>query len=93
MPTIVSRCEILRLRPLSTPAIAEGIQNLWNIPPEQADLLAHLSGGRPGYAYHLLQEPDKLAHRNTVLDDMQSLLSANRRTSGLFAVKNNDRAR
>ena len=93
MPTIVSRCEVLRLRPLSIPVIDDGIQTVWNIPPEQADLLAHLSGGRPGYAFHLFQEPDQLAHRNTLLDDMQNLLSANRVERFEYAeamTKNND---
>jgi DNA polymerase-3 subunit delta' len=78
MPTIVSRCEVLRLRPLANPDVNNGIQSVWKIPPEQANLLAHVSGGRPGYAFRLYQEPDLLAIRNASLDDLQDLLSSNR---------------
>jgi len=78
LPTIVSRCEILRLRPLSIPILEQGIRSNWNIPPGEATQLAHLSGGRPGYTFRLYQEPERLSQRNTWLDDLQNLLSANR---------------
>lgn len=78
MPTIVSRCEILRLRPLAISTIREGLQSIWDIPPDQSDLLAHLSGGRPGYAFRLFQYPGKLDQRSGHLEDAQNLLFVNR---------------
>ena len=93
MPTIVSRCEVIRLRPLSIPVVDQGIQSLWNVPPDQANLLAHLSGGRPGYAFRLFQDPDQLTLRKTYLDDLQKLLSENRVERFDYAeamAKNND---
>jgi DNA polymerase-3 subunit delta' len=78
MPTIVSRCEILRLRPLPIPDMKQGLITKRNIPPTEADLIAHLSGGRPGYCVRLLREPEELSLRNAWLDDLQSLITANR---------------
>jgi DNA polymerase-3 subunit delta' len=93
MPTIVSRCEVIRLRPLSIPVVDRGIQSIWNVPPDQANLLAHLSGGRPGYAFRLFQDPDQLSLRKTYLEDLQKLLSENRVERFEYAetmAKNND---
>lgn len=78
MPTIVSRCEVLRLRPLSVQAAHQGLETVWGLQPERASLLAHLSGGRPGFALRLHQEADRLDQRQTWLDDQFRLLSAGR---------------
>jgi len=78
LPTIISRCELIRLRPLSIDQVAFGLQTLWGLPADQAVLLAHISGGRPGYAFHLTQYPETLEQRKHHLDDMLSLLSATR---------------
>jgi DNA polymerase-3 subunit delta' len=78
MPTIVSRCEALRLRPLPLQVLNQGLQSHWGLPPEQATLLAHLSGGRPGHALRLYQEPERLAQRHAWLDDQVRLLGAGR---------------
>lgn len=78
LPTIVSRCEILRLKPLPVAAVCEGLQSRWNLPPEEAHLLAHLSEGRPGYALALHQEPERLEQRRAWLEDLQRLLRASR---------------
>ena len=96
MPTIVSRCEVIRLRPLSIPVVDRGIQSIWNVPPDQANLLAHLSGGRPGYTFRLFQDPHQLSLRKTYLDDLQKLLSENRVERFEYAeamAKNNDTLR
>lgn len=78
LPTIVSRCEVLRLRPLSLETTAQGLQARWGLPPEEARLLAHLSGGRPGYALHLHQSPEQMEARISWLNDHFHLLKANR---------------
>jgi DNA polymerase-3 subunit delta' len=66
--TIASRCEVLRLRPLSPDALAEGLQKAHRIPAERARLLAALSGGRPGYALALAEDESLLAQRGEWLD-------------------------
>jgi DNA polymerase-3 subunit delta' len=78
LPTIVSRCEVIRLRPLGIPRVSEGLQTHWGIPAEEANLLAHISGGRPGYAQKLSQNPEALEKRQIQLDDILRLLHATR---------------
>jgi len=78
LPTIVSRCEVLRLRPLAAEALSQGLQSRWGLPSDQARLLAHLSGGRPGYAMRLHEHPELLEQRQAWLNDHRNLLSASR---------------
>ncbi|MFZ6030727.1 MAG: ATP-binding protein [Chloroflexota bacterium] len=78
LPTIVSRCELLGLRPLAYARVAQGLQECWEVAPEQAHLLAHLSGGRPGYARNLLQQPEQLEQRQTWLEMLYETLPAPR---------------
>ncbi len=78
LPTIVSRCEILRLRPLSVDRVAAGLQERWGVAAEQADLLAHISGGRPGYAVQLYQNQEQVLQRQVWLDEHIQLINANR---------------
>src|SRR5512140_1631431 len=53
LPTIVSRCEVMRLRPLPLEAVRTTLQD-HGAEKELADVLAHVSGGRPGYALRLM---------------------------------------
>lgn len=86
LPTIISRCEILRLRPLPVAAIeADLLQR--GVDAERARLLAHISGGRPGYARKLIDDVSILEKREERLNDMQSLLSASRVTKFSYADK------
>lgn len=78
LPTITSRCEVLRLRPVSTAALATSLQAMPEIALEQAQLLARLAGGRPGYALRLHQSPDLLEQRLDWLQQLESLLTASR---------------
>ena len=78
LPTIVSRCEVLRLSPLSLEDVNEGLQTKWEIPPDRSRLLAHLSGGRPGYALKFFHQPELLEQRKKWLDDLHQLLKTNR---------------
>jgi DNA polymerase-3 subunit delta' len=78
LPTIVSRCEVLRLRPLSLDEVSKGLQSRWGLSPEEGRLLAHISGGRPGYALRLHQNPELLEQRKAWLDDHARMLGASR---------------
>ncbi|MCA1899290.1 MAG: DNA polymerase III subunit delta' [Chloroflexi bacterium] len=77
LPTIVSRCEILRLRPLPIGAIESDLIER-GLDEERARLLAHISGGRPGYARRLMDDPTVLEKREEYLNDLQTLLPAPR---------------
>ncbi|OGN93072.1 MAG: DNA polymerase III subunit delta' [Chloroflexi bacterium RBG_13_50_21] len=93
LPTIVSRCEIIRLRPLSLDETARGLATIHGVPQEQADRLAHISGGRPGYAVHLFEQPRLLEQRQAWLEDLVRLLACSRGERFAFAkdtVENKD---
>ena len=77
LPTIASRCEILRLRPLPVADLAAFLAAR-GLEPARADLLAHLAGGRTGAALRLAEDPSALELRETRLDDLQRLLGADR---------------
>jgi DNA polymerase III subunit delta' len=86
LSTIVSRCEVLRLRALSLEAV-DGHLLQHGASPEDARLLAHLSNGRPGYALRLLTDPDGLKARAERLDDLRELMPATRVRKLAYADK------
>lgn len=77
LPTIVSRCEVLRLRPLSVAEVQRGLENK-GIESNPAKLIAHISGGRYGYALRLIENDDLLERRETRLNDLLTLIPASR---------------
>ncbi len=78
LPTISSRCENIRLRPLGLEVVEQGLIKERAVPADQARLLAHISGGRIGYALQLWEQPGLLDRRNRWLEDHQRLLSSSR---------------
>jgi len=86
LPTIISRCEIIRLRPLAVEAVTEFLVSK-GVEAEKARLLGHLSGGRPGYALRLSADDKTLAFRAEKLDDLRALLAAKRRERFAYAEK------
>ncbi len=77
LPTIVSRCEILRLHPVPLEMVASFLQAR-GASTEEALLLAHVSAGSPGRALGLLHDQTALSFRSGRLDDLKSLLPASR---------------
>jgi DNA polymerase III subunit delta' len=75
LPTIVSRCEILRLRPAGVQATQSFLETR-GIADEQARLLAHLSDGRPGYALRLAEDEKALGFRAEKLEALKQLLAS-----------------
>ena len=86
LPTITSRCEVLRLRPLIVDAIETYLQE-HGAENEQAHLIAHVSGGRPGYALQLLKDESALEFRVERLSDLGKLLSSTRVQKFHYAEK------
>ena len=89
LPTIVSRCEVIRLRPASIAKAQGFLENERGLPPEQADLIAHLSGGRIGAAFRLSQDPLALSRREGKLLAFFNALSARRYERFAFAERLN----
>lgn len=86
LPTIVSRCEILRLRALPVKTIEADLL-AHGLDEERARLLSHISGGRPGYARKLVDDITLLEKREERLDDLQTLLHAPRVEKFSYADK------
>ncbi|MBN1428408.1 MAG: DNA polymerase III subunit delta' [Anaerolineae bacterium] len=85
LPTIVSRCQVLALRPVPVLQIEQVLASRFQLPPDQTTLLARLSGGRPGWALNVAQQlgdeqnpSPLLAQRTRFIDDLLSALRANR---------------
>jgi DNA polymerase-3 subunit delta' len=76
LPTIVSRCQQVALRPLPVPQVERALIERWGAEPEQAKLLAHLSGGRLGWAVRTLEDSAGLQRRAQRLDELRELLNA-----------------
>lgn len=76
LDTIKSRCEEIKLNRVPLETIQAGLERFFQVPPAQAELLAHISGGKPDQAiqYHL--EPETLEGRSGLLEDHLQVLSA-----------------
>jgi len=78
LPTIVSRCQVLNLRPLATETVQRSLQERWGVDAKRAQLLARLSGGRLGWAVAASQDDAILDQREKHLDEMMELMGQGR---------------
>lgn len=78
LPTIVSRCQPIALRPLSVEAVRQALIERWHVEDSRADKLAHLSGGKLGWAVIAAQDESVLARREQLLDDLLRLIEQGR---------------
>jgi len=76
LPTISSRCEGLRLRPLGVANLAAALQTRWGQSPPAAQRLAHLASGRVGFALRRIDDPVLLERHSVWLDELHELLAA-----------------
>jgi DNA polymerase-3 subunit delta' len=74
LPTIVSRCQHVPLRPLPTSMVEQALTERWGATAEQAELLAHLSSGRLGWAVRTLEDETALKRRARRLDELNILI-------------------
>ncbi len=86
LPTIISRCEVLRLRPLSIAEVKRDLESR-GVESERARLIAHISSGRPGYARQLVENDVLLDKREERLNDLLALLPASRVEKFSYADK------
>mgnify|MGYP000563172797 CR=1 FL=1 len=78
LPTILSRCEVLRLRPMPLERLTNELEKL-ELPAPEARQLAHLAGGRMGMALRLKDHQELRDQRHGFLSDLLNLLTASRR--------------
>ncbi|HRV95749.1 MAG TPA: DNA polymerase III subunit delta' [Anaerolineae bacterium] len=85
LPTIVSRCQMLKLRPLANEPVLTALQSRWQTELAQAELLTQLSAGRLGWAVNALTDQEFLARRTRFLEDMLDLLRMHRAERLVYA--------
>lgn len=85
LPTIVSRCEVLRLTPVPPARVQADLEENLGLEPARASLIAHIAGGRPGRARTLAQDGDALESRRRWLEQHLELLRASRVRRFAFA--------
>ena len=73
-PTVVSRCQIVQLKPVSLGVIVGALQRLHDVDSDRAQEIARLSGGRPGWAVRAATETEVLDHIAESLDTIERLV-------------------
>ena len=74
LPTIVSRCEILRLRPMAIDDFATALSQHWQVKADLAKELSHLTAGKLGLAVHYYQNQEQLEILHQLVQDVFDLL-------------------
>jgi DNA polymerase III subunit delta' len=96
LPTVVSRCQLFTLHPVSAPLIEQLLITSYQAEPAQAVSLARAAQGRPGWAVRAYERPELLEERSELLAQIMGLARASRderlRTAATLA-KDGDRAR
>lgn len=75
LPTIVSRCQVVSLRPVPVDALRHFLQTRYGLEKEQAAILSRLAQGRPGWAINALTHPEILTRRTDQLANLIELTS------------------
>lgn len=86
LPTIVSRCEVLRLRPLKIEEVRQALEDK-GFEANQSKWVAHISGGRYGAARQLIGSEELSIEREERLDELHNLISGSRVQKFAYAEK------
>ncbi len=76
LPTILSRCQTLELRPLPASTVQRELERRFDLPSGEATEIARLSKGRLGWALQAASDPQVLARRSERLDEIEAVLAA-----------------
>jgi DNA polymerase-3 subunit delta' len=76
LPTIISRCQRLELKPVPSERVKEALVDSYNLDTDKAQLLTRLCHGRLGWAVSVLANDDILQQRSQKIDRLVSLLTA-----------------
>ena len=79
LPTIASRCEILRLRPVAVDTLESSLQSRWGFAAREAHLYARLSNGRTGQALKMAADTTLQDKRTSQVDELLRILPLTRR--------------
>jgi DNA polymerase-3 subunit delta' len=78
LPTIVSRCEILRMRTMPVEMLKQYLIGIYPSKEAEAAIFASVSGGRVGEALTLIAEPEKAKQRTDWIDLLLEMVEADR---------------
>lgn len=87
LPTVVSRCHKLELRPLPIPIVEQVLVDRWQVVPERARVLARLSSGCLGWAVSALADERLLGERAERLSALLHLTSVGREERFAYAAQ------
>lgn len=75
LPTIRSRCQLVRFTPVGADELASRLVEEYGVDPERAAFLASFSQGRPGAAIGLIEDDEFFARRGEVIAVADALTS------------------
>lgn len=78
LPTLLSRCQLVPMRPLDANVIADALAARWSVPAERARTLAGLASGRLGWAVRAHDDPNLARARAEQLDKLIACTYAGR---------------
>ena len=78
LPTIVSRCEVMRLRAMRLDLLSQQLEEKHHIEPDQSQYLAHISGGRTGEALRLAHNEEGLRKRAELMEELLEAIRSDR---------------
>jgi DNA polymerase-3 subunit delta' len=87
LPTVVSRCQRLELKPMPTREIEKILTKSYGVNPDKASLLSRLSQGCLGWATTVASDDSYLSQRDQKLSEMISLLTAGWQERFSYAAK------
>ena len=78
LPTVLSRCQIVPMTPLTPDEITRALVERWQVPEAAAQALAALANGRLGWAVRAAEDPGLREQRTHELEEIASLVAAPR---------------
>lgn len=87
LPTLVSRCQKVELRPVPTLEIEGALAQRYGTSSDRARLVATLARGRVGWALQVAGNPAMLDRRRELLDRLAALPGADRLSRFAYAVE------
>ena len=75
LPTILSRCQVLELRPLPVSRVEAEIERRFDLSSHDTTEIARLSAGRLGWAIEVASDPEALTHRGERLSEIEAVLA------------------
>lgn len=87
LPTLVSRCQQVEVRPVPRTELEDTLVQTRGVPPDQARLVATLAGGRVGWALQVVSNPAMLDRRSEMLNRLADFPAADRVSRFAYAAE------